>query len=194
MWFELLKRDITADDIVEMPDEAAERAKELLDSVVRDNHHAKWINSDQISLTPNWLPIGLNEAFGNHSGLPMGITRSNVGLITRKMQQHDLEYYDRLAARSEVWTEIVKQMHITEIIVSRRGWHCVNYSVNKKSSKSWGMGLQSIVSPEVYPINLVGCFERSQQGNLPNDDIIASLVLAAGEKSTWFKIWKHLGE
>jgi hypothetical protein len=193
MWFELLKRDITSDDIVEMPDEVAERAKELLDSVVRDSPHAEWIDSDQISLTPNWLPIGLNEAFGNRSGFPMGLTSNNVGKITREMQDHDWEYFDQLAARSAVWTEVVKQMHITEIIVSRRHrWNCVNYSVNKKSSKSWGMGLQSIVSPEVYPINLVGCFDRHKQGNLPNDDKIASLILSAGEKSTWFKIWKDV--
>jgi hypothetical protein len=186
MWFEFLKRDITSDDIVEMPNEVAERAKEFLDSVVSDSPHAEWIDSDKISLTPNWLPIGLNEAFGNRSGFPMGLTSGNVGKLTSEMQEHDWVYYDRLAARDEVWTEIVKQMHITEIIVSRRGWYCVNYLVNKKLS---GLGHQSIVSPEAYPINLVGCFDRYKQGNLPNDDIIAGLVLAAGEKSTWFKIW-----
>jgi hypothetical protein len=191
MWFELLKIDITADDIVEMPDEAAERAKELLDSIVRDSPYAKWIDSNQISLTPNWLPISYNELLG-YSGYSMGVTWNNVGVIYRKIKDNIgvdalriIETTPRRLGRL-----INEQMHMTEIIVGD-DYHCINYSVTSTNFNV--RESQQLIRPEVYPIHIQGCFRYDEQeGNLPIDDYRASLVLAAREKSTWVNIWKDV--
>jgi len=168
MWFELLK-------------DAEGRALEFLEGVIRDVPYAKWLNDSWISLTPDWLPMELSEAEG-HSFEPI------LAEIRRVVGQ---AYLTRLQDKGILWRTIARQMHITEIYVQRDSWKCIKFVFNQKGNIIAGMvgGSRALVFD--YPILVDVCFNpREQKGDLPNDDIIAGLVLAAGEKSTWRKIWE----
>jgi hypothetical protein len=174
MWFELLK-------------DAEGRALELLEGVIRDAPHAKWLDNTWISLTPDWLPMELSEVYAI----------SDVNILRREIERTvGTDYFRRYGPIFEgpgnlLWTMIDRQMHITEILVQRDSRNCLKYVLNQKGNKIAGMvgGSRALVSD--YPILVDACFNpREQKGDLPNDDIIAGLVLAAGEKSTWRKIWE----
>jgi hypothetical protein len=169
MWFELLK-------------DAEGRALELLEGVIRDAPHAKWLDNTWISLTPDWLPMELAEAFPE-------INRETIlAEIGGTVGQ---AYLTRLQDKGILWRTIASQMHITEIYVQRDSWKCIKYVFNRKVNMIAGRvgGSRALVFD--YPILVDACFDpKEQEGDLPNDDIIAGLVLAAGEKSTWRKIWE----